>query len=219
MIPLLVAGSVLLLAAALLWAPVRLEVRFREEFSATVKYLFLSFPLTEEPPPEPVKEAAPGGKPAEAGLGKKLKAMLRREGVKGFLQSLQDLAREVKNASRKLLKHVKLKRFDLYVQVGGKEDAAQGAVLYGQVCGVVYTACGLVFGALPCRKKSVTVDLDYNSRDHRAEFFGSASIGMLFLLKEGLILLYRALPFFRKLQAAGNQRERISQTRKQGESK
>ena len=119
MIPLLVAGSVLLLAAALLWAPVRLEVRFREEFSATVKYLFLSFPLTEEPPPEPVKEAAPGGKPAEAGLGKKLKAMLRREGVKGFLQSLQDLAREVKNASRKLLKHVKLKRFDLYVQVGG----------------------------------------------------------------------------------------------------
>ena len=57
MIPLLVAGSVLLLAAALLWAPVRLEVRFREEFSATVKYLFLSFPLTEEPPPEPVVDA------------------------------------------------------------------------------------------------------------------------------------------------------------------
>lgn len=222
MIPLMVIGGILLLLAFLLLAPVQLEVRFQKDFSATVKYLFLRFPLTEEQaqelPKEPsVKEEQ--DKAASQGLGKKLKAMLRREGLRGFLRSLEELVQDVKNASRKLLMRVRLKRFDLYVCLGGKEDAAQAAVLYGQVCGVVYTACGTLFGLFPCKKKTVTVDLDYNRQDHRVEFFGLASVGMLFLLKEGLILLYRALPFFRKLQATGNQRERISRTRKQGESK
>lgn len=224
MIPLLVTGVILLLLVTLLLAPVRLEVRFREGFSVTVKYLFFSFPLTGEKAQEPPPQEAPSTeKPeepsSENGLGQKLKALLHQEGLRGFLQSLQELAQDVKSASQNLLKHVKLKRFDLYVCLGGKEDAAQAAILYGQVCGVVYTACGTLFGLFPCRKKTVTVDLDYNAEDHRVDFFGAASIGMLFLLKEGLILLYRALPFFRKLQAAEKQKERISRTRKQGESK
>lgn len=223
MIPLLVTGAVLLLLVALLLAPVRLEVRFQEKFSATVKYLFFSFPLTgekaEEPPPQETPMEKVEEPSAENGFGQKLKALLHQEGLRGFLGSLQELAHDVKSASQNLLKHVKLKRFDLYVCLGGKEDAAQAAILYGQVCGVVYTACGTLFGLFPCRKKTVTVDLDYNAEDYRVDFFGAASIGMLFLLKEGLILLYRALPFFRKLQAAEKQKERISRTRKQGESK
>ncbi|MFR8065460.1 MAG: hypothetical protein ACLU5C_01640 [Acutalibacter sp.] len=65
----------------------------------------------------------------------------------------------------------------------------------------------------------MSVDLDYRSRDHRVEFFAEATIPLLFLLREGLILLYKALPFFKKLQISENQAERISQTRKQGDTK
>ncbi len=222
MIPLLVIGAVLLLLAVLLLAPIKLEVNFREGFTARVSYLFLRFPITAEGDEgEPPEGTEPQENPSSSSgdLGKKLKKLLRREGLKGFLRSLKELAQTVGTVSAKLLKKVKLKRFDLYVCLGGKEDAAAGAVLYGQVCGVVYTACGTLFGIFPCRKKSVTVDLDYNSQDYRIEFSGTASVQMLFFLKEGLILLYKVLPFFRKLQATEDQRERISRTRKQGETK
>ena len=41
MLPLLIVGGILLALAALLLAPVRLELSFREAFSAQVRYLFL----------------------------------------------------------------------------------------------------------------------------------------------------------------------------------
>ena len=92
MVPLLIVGGILLALAALLLAPVRLELSFREAFSAQVRYLFFRIPLApgkeEEPPPpqepSPPEEAPPKG----PGLGKKLHAMLRREGLRGFLQTL-----------------------------------------------------------------------------------------------------------------------------------
>ena len=85
-----------------------------------------------------------------------------------------------------------------------------------ELCG---RACGILWELFPCRRRSVSVDLDYRSRDHRVEFFAEATIPLLFLLREGLILLYKALPFFKKLQISENQAERISQTRKQGDTK
>lgn len=145
--------------------------------------------------------------------------MLRREGLRGFLQTLQELAQAVGKASKSLLKKLRLNRFDLYICLGGEEDAAQGAILYGQVCGAAYSACGALFGLLPCRRKAVSVDLDYHSREHRVDFSAAVSIRVLFLLVEGLILLYKALPFFKKLQQSQDHIERISRTRKQGETK
>ena len=54
MLPLLIAGGILLALAALLLAPVRLELSFREAFSAQVRYLFFRIPLA------PGKEEEPG---------------------------------------------------------------------------------------------------------------------------------------------------------------
>lgn len=221
MIPLLIAGGIFLLLCLLLLTPVHLEVGFRQEFTAQMRYLWFRFPFRSKEEESPAQEA-----PAEAGKGSSskgllqgLKAMLRREDLSGFLQSLQELVQALETASRKLLKKVRVKQFDLYVCLGGEEDAAEGAILYGQVCGIVYSACGLLFGLFPGGKKSVSVDLDYHSREHRVEFSGKASIRLLFLLIEGTILLYKALPFFKKLQTRSQSTERISQRRKQGEIK
>ena len=224
MIPLLILAAVLLGVTFLLLAPVRLQVDFQKEFSAQVRYLFLRFPLVsagkegETPSVQglPAEEEPP---PSGSGLGRKLRAMLRRQGLRGFLQSLQELALAAENAAKSLLRKIRLKRFDLYICLGGEEDAAAAAILYGQVCGAAYSACGILWELFPCRRRSVSVDLDYRSRDHRVEFFAEATIPLLFLLREGLILLYKALPFFKKLQISENQAERISQTRKQGDTK
>ena len=108
MLPLLIVGGILLALAALLLAPVRLELSFREAFSAQVRYLFFRIPLAsgkEEGPPPPQETLPPEEAPPKGpGLGKKLHAMLRREGLRGFLQTLQELAQAVGKASKSLLK-------------------------------------------------------------------------------------------------------------------
>ncbi|MGI6255385.1 MAG: hypothetical protein ACOYJZ_07095 [Acutalibacter sp.] len=222
MLPLLIVAMVLALAAFLLLMPVTLEVSYHDGFEARIRYLFLKFSWpSPEGQPSPEGEEAVGKETASSSpsLKEKLKMMLRREGLEGFLRTLQELAQAAGTASKKVLDRLQLKRFDLYICLGGEEDAAQAAIYYGQVCAVAYGACGVLFGALPCRKKRATVDLDYHSREDRVEFSGAVCIRVLFLLIEGFILLYKALPFFRKLQAAADTIERISQTRKQGEPK
>ncbi len=224
MVPLLIAAGVIALLAFLLIAPITLQVRYQEGFEVCARYLFLRFPWKsgEEPTPQeqaqeqPAEESAPSSGPT---LLQKFKAMLRREGLRGFLCTLQELAKDAASASQKVLRRLRLKQFDLYICLGGEEDAAQAAINYGEACSAAYGACGVLFGLLPCRKSRVTVDLDYHSREDRIEFSGAVCIPVLFLVLEGFILLYRALPFFRKLQAADDHTERISQTRKQGDSK
>ena len=150
MIPLLILAAVLLGVTFLLLAPVRLQVDFQKEFSAQVRYLFLRFPLVsagkegEAPSMQgpPAEEEPP---PSGSGLGRKLRAMLRRQGLRGFLRSLQELALAAENSAKSLLRKIRLKRFDLYICLGGEEDAAAAAVLYGQVCGVAYSACGILW--------------------------------------------------------------------------
>lgn len=220
MVPLLICGAVFLLLALLLLAPVKLEVSFRGEFTAQVNYLFLRFPLVPGKEPSPQEEALESGEEAPPpSLLTKLRVLLRRQGLRGFLQSLQELAQAVKDASANLLKRVRLKRLNLYICLAGKEDAASAAIQYGQICGAAYGACGILLGLLPCRNSAVSVDLDYQAEEHHIDFSAAVTIRLLFFVVEGLILLYRALPFFKKLQAAQDHMERISQTRKQGESK
>ena len=96
MIPLLILGGVLVVAAVFLLAPVRLEVTFREEFTLSVRYLFFRFPLFpgegQEEQEAPVHEetASQEGEPSKPSLGQKLRVILRREGLQGFLQTLKE---------------------------------------------------------------------------------------------------------------------------------
>lgn len=209
MIVLLVAAGLLLAVFLLLLAPLRLEGEYRQGPSLRLKYLWFTIPLypgeeEEAPGQEPsLEQGGPGGLASLRRGWKKLRAILRREGLAGFLRSLGEFAQVVKGASRRLVKHVKLKRFDLYLCVAGEEDAAQGAILYGQVSALVYSACGAVFGLLPCKRKGVTVDLDYSAPEHRIDFSGKLSVAPLFLLREAAVVLWKGLPFFKKLQAGG----------------
>ena len=101
-----IAVGVIVLLLVLLLVPVRLEISFQKTFTGTVRYLFFRFPFggvpkeAEEPsPPEETKVSPEKG----PGLGKKLRAMLRREGLGGFLRTLQELAQAVEGAVQGLL--------------------------------------------------------------------------------------------------------------------
>lgn len=174
--------------------PVRAQLRFRGEFALTVKYLFLSIPLLPGEPKEEAEEPKEEEKPEEpnkSGGVDKIKAALKREGLGGFLQSLGELIKLLGQASAGILKRLKLKRFDLYLCVAGAGDSAAGAVLYGKVAAGVYSACGVLFGLMPCKKRGVTVDLDYGLAENLVDFEAELSIRPFFVLAEGLRLLLK----------------------------
>lgn len=179
--------------------PVQASLAFRGEFFLELRVLFLRIPLLpgrEEPEkdePEPEAEQPREGQEKKSSVGERMKRALKREGLSGFLEALGELVRLAGGASAGILRGLRLKEFDLYLCLGGSGDAAQAAVLYGQVSGGVYSACGALFGLLPCKKKGVTVDLDYSAGEPQVDFSARLSIRPVVILWEGLKLFFKSL--------------------------
>ncbi|WP_322201685.1 hypothetical protein [Acutalibacter intestini] len=199
-LPLRLVGILMLLALPA-FVPVRVRLAFQEEFSVELQYLFLKKKLpplentAEEEPESPEKEEEEKLSKKD-GEGKKamLKRLLTRKGISGFLQSLGELIRLVGGCSARLLRRLKLRQFDLYLCLAGAGDAAGAALLYGKVSAGVYGACGGLFAQMPCKDKGITVDMDYTGVEHRVVFSAVLSFRPAFLVKEGAVLLFGALP-------------------------
>ena len=198
-----IIGGLLLLILLLTLIPLRAQLRFKGEFELTVKYLFIRVPLLPgEPKEEPEEPEEKGEKPKEPGrpgaIGR-IKAALKREGLGGFLQALGELIKLLGQASKGILKRLKLRSFDLYLCVAGAGDAAAGAELYGKVSAGVYPACGVLFTLLPCKRKGVTVDLDYGLWENRVDLSAELSILPFFVVMEGLRLVLKSLRPLKKI--------------------
>ena len=220
----MVICGVLLFLFLLTLFPLRIHVGFEQEFSLTLRYLFLRFHLAPgKEGPEPEKAEQEEKTEEEKKTEKKIdiKRILKRQGVSGFLKSLFELVKLAATDTKRLLSHLKLRKFDLYLCLAGAEDAAEAAIQYGQVSGAVYPACNLLFKLMRCKKGAVSVDLNYQREESMVVFSSVLSILPIFLLREGISLLIHGLPIVIKLMRSGtrpkNQTERISQMRKQGE--
>lgn len=202
MLALYILGGILAFLFVLLLIPVWAQVSFSEAFQLTIGYGPLRIPIPlegeeGEEGPQPQEEPAPPEKKKGPSC---LKRALKREGFWGFLQSLADFVGAAARAAGKLLGHFKLKHFDLYLCLAGAYDAADAAVRYGQLSTGVYGACGLLFSLMPCKKKGVTVDLDYSAAENKVSFEAALSIRPLFVLTAGLRILAAGLPLLRKLR-------------------
>ncbi len=196
-----IIGGLLLLILLLTLIPLRAQLRFKGEFELTVKYLFIRVPLLEpkEEPEEPEEKEEKPKEPGRPGAIGRIKAALKREGLGGFLQALGELIKLLEQASKGILKRLKLRSFDLYLCVAGAGDAAAGAELYGKVSAGVYPACGVLFTLLPCKRKGVTVDLDYGLWENRVDFSAELSILPFFVVMEGLRLVLKSLRPLKKI--------------------
>lgn len=207
MLALYIILGVLLFLFLLTLIPVRLDVSFQQEFSLTLRYLFLRFPILpgKEKEPKPPQEEKKEG---ESGLNK-LKAILKKQGFFGFLEALFELVKMAASSGKRLLGRIRLKKFDLYLCLGGAEDAADAAIRYGQLSGAVYSACGMLFGLTGCRKKAVTVDLDYDSPENKVDFSARLTVRTLYVLKEGISLLIKSFPILRILLGTGSSQKTV----------
>ncbi len=205
MTALYIIGGIFLLLFLLLMVPVRLDIGFREEFSMTARYLFLRFPVLPGKEQEPEEEKPPEEKkPTEKKKQGGLKKILSRTGFTGFLQSLFQLVKMALSSGKRLISRIKWKRFDLYLCLGGAQDAAAAAELYGQLSAGVYSACGVLFGLRTRGKRGVTVDLDYGSNENKVDFSASLSLRPIHVLREGFSLLIKGLPVYKVLLGIGS---------------
>ena len=125
MIVLWILLGLIALIFLLLCIPVRFDLNYNGEATVFIRYLFLKYRVLPAPEkkPEPKKEKKPSEKKSEEqAKEKKPNPLLRQvkkykeaEGLTGLLTLAKDLLKATGTRFGKLLKHIKLKDFDLYV--------------------------------------------------------------------------------------------------------
>ena len=196
-----------LLAAVflLLLVPVHADVRYREKLELDVRYLFLRrtlLPAPEEPQAEKAEAPSKEKKPEAQKRKKnptleKLARFKEAEGLSGLLRLAGDFLRLTGTSAAKIIRRLKIRDFDLYV-LTGDEDAAAAAILYGQACAVVYPAAEALFTLTKCRRRRVSVDLDYAVNTPAVQLAADVSIRPLFALFYGLQYLIGLLPIYQR---------------------
>ena len=144
-------------------------------------------PAGESKPPAPKKNP----------LREKLARFREAEGLSGLLRLAGDFLRLTGTSAVKIIRRLRVRDFDLYVLAGG-EDAAASAILYGQACAVVYPAAEALFALAKCRRRRVTVDLDYRIKAPAAQLSADVSVRPIFLLVYGLQYLIGLLPIYQR---------------------
>ena len=211
MIVLWILLGLIALLFLLLCIPVRFDLNYNGEATVFIRYLFLKYRVLPAPEkkPEPKKEKKPSEKKSEEQAEeKKPNPLLQqvKKGLTGLLTLAKDLLKATGTRFGKLLKHIKLKDFDLYVLVGGGKDAAEIAILYGEVCAGVYPAVSVLLGLTNCKSPHgrVSVDLDYSVKEPKVLCTASGAVRPLFVVHHGVQFILRTiLPFYNKFQNVG----------------
>ena len=172
MIALYILGGLLLLILLILIVPVRLRVTYDQTLTAKLRVLFL-IPYTlydERGPEKPKKEKAKADKPAKAKkkkekpsashLFKERAAELKARGAAGMLDWLRDVARFALGATKRVLRAVMVRQFDLSMRIVG-EDAADTALTCGRICAAAYPLLGTLMCAIRTKRSNVKIEPDF----------------------------------------------------------
>ena len=197
MIVLWILLGLIALIFLLLCIPVRFDLNYNGEATVFIRYLFLKYRVLPEKKKKKEKKSSEK-KSEEQAKEKKPNPLLQQvkkykeaEGLTGLLTLAKDLLKATGTRFGKLLRHIKLKDFDLYVLVGGGKDAAEIAVLYGEVCAGVYPAVSVLLGLTNCKSPKVLCA-------------ASGAVRPLFVVHHGVQFILRTiLPFYNKFQSAG----------------
>lgn len=116
------------------------------------------------------------------------------------MELLSEAASLAVSVLKRFFSHVHISLFDLFLLVAA-EDAAETAVLYGKVCGSVYTAAGAFMQACDCRRFGVSVVPDFQRSKTEARFRFRAWVSLFYILQEGVSALIRAAKLWQKFQS------------------
>jgi hypothetical protein len=174
--------------------PITVDLEFRQEFSAKIRYLFFHYTLAPRPPKKDKKAAEE--KPKES----KIKTMLQKKGLAGFLEFIKELAYVAAGTAKKIFAHLTIRDFLINICVSSG-DAAKTAIAYGYVCSAVYPAVSVLFSNTNYNEYSVNISPDFSKGESSVEFNCKAKIKVIFLISAALYA-FKGFIKMKKKQAA-----------------
>jgi hypothetical protein len=195
---LIIIASIFLFLLILLLCPVTIYARYENKIAVKIWYLFFHYTIEK-------KEEKQAQKKKEENIAKSdetesvIRDIIKQRGLSGFLNIVKRLASIVTGTAKKLLPHVVIDRISTDIAVADG-DAARTAILYGNVCSVVYTSFGVLVNNMKCKDYHINIVPDFQSHESRIRFDGKAHCPLLFLVSYGLTALVH---FMQVLQETG----------------
>lgn len=206
MTALIVIAAIILFFAFLLFMPLVFYADFKGKLFLSVRYLFVKIRLLPEKPKKPKKKksAKKAEKKAEAKkeneTSKKLKEVLKKTGVGGFIEIIAELAKIAGRGTMGVVRHIVISRLDIEIRNGG-EDAAQTAINYGYISAALYPAVSVILNNVK-KYKSACVQIfpDYESRDTTVKCSVRLKIKLWWILSAAMKTLWALMKELMKLK-------------------
>ncbi len=179
MIPLLIILGIVLVILILLLIPVSFSLSFNESFDYTLKYGPIKIPLDSK------KTKTDKRQEKKENYFKKL---FREKSFEAAFSELCFYAKIFLEKILYLLKHIKIKIFNLKISVGGA-DAAKTAISYGVISSAVYYVFGFLDSNVNLKIKEIDISSNYNSPTTKAEFNLKASLRPIYAILAAFTLI------------------------------
>ncbi len=213
----LVFLGICILLVLLLFSPIKIKVLYTHELTVRLSYLFVFLRLLGPQKIGSPRKAAAAEKKAEkkalkkaeaaarkrhkAAAGEKkrswLQTLLDKGGFGGAVETLQSMAGLLTKVSKTLLRHLRV--YNLFVEMYfAGEDAAQTALQYGRLCGVVFPSVQAIQTLLKVKKCKVIFEPDFVHEQSRAKLEIKLGIRPVFAIGVGISALFGYLKIMRK---------------------
>lgn len=181
MIALYIIGTVVLITVVVLMLPLKVNLKFCEDFSLKVKFAFITLYKTEEKQETKQKETIQKTQVKKESLFQKLKS---KNGFTGAIKEIFAFLGQVFEHLKVLFRFVWFKNVNLNLSVAG-EDAAQTAIKYGAVCSVVYPVLSFFDSIANVKYKRINVQSNFDSKESEFDFSLDINLQILVLIIAG----------------------------------
>lgn len=191
MLALYIVLGFLFLIALILFSSISVNISINPEISLDLRFWFLKFkiPLDKKNKPEKEEKSQSSEEP-KPHKKNYFKDSIKNKGIAATVTELFDILKVLFSEFDRLLKHLRIKKFKLLINVAS-HDPAVTAVEYGAVCAVVFPAVKLVEDKTKLSRKGtrVTVNSDFNSEKPELIFDAKLKLRVIRILISGLSLL------------------------------
>lgn len=170
MIALYILLALALLITFLCLLKLRFTAEYHEKLTLKLKVLFFEFTLVpyDKKKKKKRKKKVPKTKKEKTDTKTKkekkpslVKKLSDKKGVEGLFSILTEIVQLATSTLKGLFTSIVIEHFDLSLTVVG-EDAADTALKYGKLCGVVYPAVSVICSTAKCEDYNVNVTPDFD---------------------------------------------------------
>ena len=178
--------SILLFIIFLLTMPINLKVIYKESALISIRYLFFKIQLYPQKAKKS-KKSKKNKKESATEVSEKPKEKLSDK-----IRTIIDGVSLVADAAKRLLKHIKIKRFYLNIDIGSP-DAAATAIEYGAVSAALYPVCGFIFSQCKVDKKHFNANINarYDLEESSAEINTDISVSLISAIAIAILTLFK----------------------------